>query len=288
MRSLRIAAAFSLLLAVSFMMTGCPPKPPVNEPAAGTVETFELPGGVLLEMVWCPRGNFMMGQLANEPDINGELDLELPRHKVTFASGFWMGKYEVTKRQWEAVMGTTPWTVFNNYVSDDPDSPAVFVSWDDARAFIAALNALKAEDGRDFRLPSEAEWEYACRAGTETRFYWGADPDYTLINDYAWWEGNVGLTGDEQYAHVVGQKLPNAWGLYDMSGNVLEWIQDTLSLDYNGAPTDGSAWEAPGEWRGYRGGHWMYGGPISCRSAYRDGSPPSIRADSDLGFRLAR
>ncbi|MCX5771550.1 MAG: formylglycine-generating enzyme family protein, partial [Candidatus Hydrogenedentes bacterium] len=195
-------------------------------------------------------------------------------------------KYELTKRQWQAVMGTTPWSG-QDYVLDDPDSPAVYVSWNDAKPFITALNNYVGLSGRLFRLPSEAEWEYACRADTATRCYWGDDPDYTLINDYAWWDGNAGDAG-EQYAHVVGLKLPNAFGLYDMSGNVWEWCEDDWHSSYTGAPADGSAWVDPlrGLYRMLRGGGWGVGGG-SCRSAARGGSYPS-GTSVDIGFRFSR
>jgi formylglycine-generating enzyme required for sulfatase activity len=197
-----------------------------------------------------------------------------------------MGKYELTKAQWTAVMGTTPWSG-RPYVLDDPDSPAVYISWDmiaGAGGFIESLNA--ANPGMNFRLPSEAQWEYACRAGTTTRFYWGDDPSYTEIGNYAWYEGNAWNAG-QQYAHVVGQKLPNAFGLYDMSGNVWEWCQDWCHSNYTGAPTDGSAWESPTDSsRVLRGGSWCNNND-SCRSATRYGYYPG-RVLSYIGFRLSR
>jgi hypothetical protein len=177
-------------------------------------------------------------------------------------------------------MGTTPWSD-RGQVLEDPDSPAVYVSWNDAQDFITALNQLG--QGR-FRLPTEAEWEYACRAETTTRFYWGDDPNYIQINDNAWYSGNK--EGD--YAHVVGQKLPNAFGLYDMSGNVMEWCQDFFHDNYTEAPTDGSAWESPSSpYRVHRGGAWYYNAQ-SCRSAYRCSNNPNYTFSSSLGFRLVR
>ena len=255
-------------------LAGCTEKP------AGETETIMLPGDVPLVMVWMPKGSFLMGS----PDTELARDAsEGPQHTVTLSSGFWMGKYELTQAQWQAVMGTTPWSV-HNYVLADLDSPAMWVSWDDAKLFVAALNSLT---GKTFRLPSESEWEYACRAGTTTRFYWGDDPTDVSINDYAWWDGNAGSIG-EKYAHVVGQKLPNEWGLYDMSGNAWEWCEDDWHYDYVNAPTEGQAWvDSPRSiYRVNRGGYWYSPGPY-CRSAARSYDEPST-AGFHVGFRLAR
>ncbi|OQC03720.1 MAG: Serine/threonine-protein kinase pkn1 [Candidatus Hydrogenedentes bacterium ADurb.Bin101] len=246
---------------------------------AGATETILLPGSVPLEMICIPAGTFMMGRYPGEV---GSYSDEDPQHAVT-VPGFWLGKYEVTKAQWTAVMGTTPWSGQSN-VLNDPDSPAVYVSWNNAQAFITALNT---HTGQAFRLPSEAEWEYACRAGTTTRFYWGDDPSYTVINDYAWWDGNADNVG-EDYAHVVGLKLPNGFGLFDMSGNVWEWCEDDWHSNYTGAPVDGSAWVSTprGSSRVGRGGYWnSYGS--DCRSAGRFSNYPSD-VSSFVGFRLSR
>jgi len=239
-----------------------------------------------------------MGRYPGEQDSDFNED---PQHSVT-VPGFWMAKYELTKRQWQAVMGTTPWAGSSYvHVLDDPDSPAVYVDWDDAKAFITALNSYT---GKTFRLPSEAEWEYACRAGTTTRFYWGDDPSYAEIGSYAWNYYNAYNVG-ERYAHVVGQKLPNAWGLYDMSGNVLEWCEDDWHNSYTGVdvPTDGSAWvDSPrGLTRVLRGGDWYTPGDLGdfgdfgdldcrsyCRSALRTNFMPSWGGVPQVGFRLAR
>ena len=252
----------------------------VTPPDAGDTETIMLPGDVPLEMVWMPFGTFMMGS----PDTEfGRLPREGPRHAVAFSSGFWMAKYELTKRQWQAVMGTTPWNG-KPYVQTYPESPAVYLSWNDATVFVGAINALT---GKTFRLPSEAEWEYACRAGTATRFYWGEDPNDTSINDNAWWSQNAGTVG-QAYAHVVGLKLPNAWGLYDMSGNVWEWVEDDWHGSYASAPTGGQAWvDGPrGTYRIMRGASWDDVN-LSCRSANRKTASPTDLG-FDYGFRLAR
>jgi len=244
----------------------------------GECGVIMLPGDVPLFMVWIPAGTFMMGRnSAGEQDSDAAED---PRHWVT-VPGFWMGTYELTKAQWAAMMGTEPWSG-QAYVLDDPNSPAVWVSWEDAQSFIAALNTYT---HLTFRLPSEAEWEYACRAGTTTRFYWGDDPGYTVGDAYAWWYGNAQNVG-ERYAHGVGMKLPNGWGVYDMSGNAYEWCQDWWHNTYTGAPSDGSAWETPtGIFRVLRGGAWG-GFGFHCRSANRDTTEPGY-ATNIIGFRLA-
>jgi len=255
------------------LMVSLGPEPVVTE-------TILLPGDVPLVMVWIRPGKFMMGRYPDEQD---SYDDEDPQHEVALAQGFWMGQYELTKGQWTAVMGTTPWSECW-YVTNDPDSAAVGVSWDDAQAFITALNKCT---GQTFRLPSEAEWEYACRAGTATRFYWGDDPGYRAINDYAWWEGNH--WAGEEYAKVVGLKLPNVWGLYDMSGNACEYVQDSWYDNYRGAPADGSAWQSPPErWLCVtRGGGWFAIGS-RCRSAERLGDSYAAVNYDHVGFRLAR
>lgn len=259
-------------LGLVLLALGCPPGP-------GRKQTVFLPGGVPLEMVRIPSGQFDMGRYPGEQDSS---DLEDPRHSVKVRA-FWMAKYEVTKAQWEAVMGTSPWAGLHS-VMDEPDTPAVYVYWEDAKAFAEALSAYT---GQAFRLPSEAEWEYACRADTSTRFYWGDDPHYIDIDDYAWWQGNAYDAG-EHYAHKVGLKRPNAFGLYDMSGNVSEWCEDDFHENYIGAPANGGPWlDSPRtEYRLTRGGSW-WGDPHNCRSASRSGATPLSRLNR-VGFRIAK
>ena len=222
-----------------------------------------------MEFVFVPGGEFWMGS----PDGEG-FDAEHPRHQVR-VNGFWMGKYEVTQAQWQAVMGNNP--------SDfkGADRPVEQVSWNDAQAFLQTLNAAWASSQSpiQFRLPSEAEWEYAARAGTQTTYYFGDDS--SQLGDYAWFEGNSG-----HKTHSVGQKLPNAWGLYDMHGNVWEWCADTWHDNYNGAPTDGSAWGSfgDGEAKLLRGGSWNCNSN-ACRSAYRLRLGTGFQLNND-GFRV--
>jgi len=249
------------------------------EPVPGTEETVMLPGNVPLVMVWVPSGTFVMGRYAGEQDSTSKED---PQHSVKLW-GFWMGKYEVTKQQWQTVMATAPWSGWA-HVLEDPNAPAEYLSWNDAKSFVAALNS-----GSDmtFALPSEAQWEYACRAGESTRFYWGDDLSNTDIGNYAWFTYNA-FYYLESYAHMVGKKLPNGFGLYDMSGNVQEYCEDDWHSSYVGAPTGGEAWvdNPRGASRVMRGGS-MTADPQWCRSAFRSSCAQGTQGLA-LGCRIVR
>jgi formylglycine-generating enzyme required for sulfatase activity len=271
-----VVAQWLAIALVGLVLVACPPGG--EGEGEGETETIMLRGGVALEMVWIPAGSFAMGRNPGEP---GSGTAEDPQHPVTLTSGFWMGKYELTKAQWEAVMRSEPWWG-NANVLDDPDSPAVYMSWENAQEFITALNN---QTGLTFRLPTEAEWEYACRAGTTTRFYWGDDPGYTVGDDYAWWQYNA-LDVSEEYAHMVGQKEPNAWGLFDMSGNALEWCDDWFG-SYPSAGAIDPVGPLTGTHRVMRGGCVNSQGG-ACRSANRAQALPASSANYSFGFRLAR
>jgi formylglycine-generating enzyme required for sulfatase activity len=241
---------------------------PPDELAAGTERTFELIDGVEIEMCWIPPGSFMMGAQENEQDAE---ESEYPRHRVTINNGFWMGKYEVTQAQWEEVMGNNP-AHFQG-----ASRPVERVSWVDIQDF-------EMEVEYAFRLPSESEWEYACRAGhDETRFFWGDDPDYEGLSNYAWYNEN-----SDNQTHNVGQKEPNPWGLYDMSGDVWEWCEDPMHENYNRAPINGRVWQVFEEniSRVIRGGSWWFW-PYGCRSSYRLFDDLN-GVTSGRGFRLVR
>jgi formylglycine-generating enzyme required for sulfatase activity len=211
-----------------------------------------------------PAGEFYMG--------SEESDDEKPVHKVKIHNPLYLGTYPVTQREWEAVMGDKP----SGFKGDD--LPVGGVSWDDVQEFIKMLN--EKEGTNKYRLPSEAEWEYACRAGTTTRYSFG-DLE-SKLGDYAWYDDN-----SDDKTHPVGQKEHNPWGLYDMHGNVWEWVQDEYHDSYDGAPTDGSAWEVgDGAYRVARGGGWSRNAR-GCRSAVRDPNDPRYRG-GDLGFRILR
>jgi len=223
-----------------------------------------------IEFVLIPAGEFDMGSPSNE--AGGWGDYEGPVHHVKISKAFYLGKYEITQKQWRDVMGSSP-----SYFKGD-DLPVEMVSWNDVQDFLKKLN--EKEASTKYRLPSEAEWEYAARAGTTTRYSFGDDEK--ILGDYAWYDANSGSK-----THDVGQKKPNPWGLYDMHGNVWEWVQDCWHGDYNGAPTDGSSWESGDDsYRVNRGGGWNDSARY-CRSANRVYDDPDYR-NNNLGFRLVR
>jgi formylglycine-generating enzyme required for sulfatase activity len=211
--------------------------------------------------------------------MGGAADNEKPAHEVKMRGPFALNKYEVTQELYEAVMGKNPskWK--------GPRNSVEMVSWDEANDFCtratAELRKLKLLGADEvIRLPSEAEWEYACRAGTATAYSFG-DKEADL-KDYAWFKGNS--KGEDP---PVGKKKANAWGLYDMHGYVWEWTADAWHDDYKGAPADGGAWDEKGaKERVLRGGSWADGAD-TCRSAYRHHKEAGHRGDA-VGFRCAR
>lgn len=219
-----------------------------------------------MEFVLIPAGEFMMGS------DNGH-NTAKPTHEVTIGNDFYLGKYEVTQGQWVEVMGNNPYKFKSN------DTPVFAVSWNEAHEFINKLNAI--EGTNKYRLPSEAEWEYACRAGTTTNYSFGDDK--LKLSEYAWWAIN---SGDERPpVHAVGQKKPNPLGLYDMYGNLFEWVQDEWNPNYYGAPTDGSSWEdGSSSYRVIRGGAFNNFYDM-CNSVSRINHDPENGMD-DIGFRL--
>ena len=255
-----------------------PPSSPPPPPAKLTLFTEKISKGITLEMVGLPAGKFLMGSPDSDPDAFN--DEEKPQHLVQVNS-FAIGKYPITQAQYQAVMGTNPSFFKNNYFfKNNPQNPVENVSWDDAQAFCQKLSQIT---GKTYRLPTEAEWEYACRAGTTTRYYFGDDA--SQLGDYAWYDGN-----SQQKIHPVGQKKPNAWGLYDMSGNVWEWCEDNWHDSYINAPSDGSAWLTNDnnshiirDSHIIRGGSWVDYLPRNCRSAVRN---RFNNLDYAFGFRV--
>jgi formylglycine-generating enzyme required for sulfatase activity len=239
-------------------------------------------------MVFIPPGTFNRGSPSNEVD---RFDNEGPQTAVTLSRGFWMGMYEVTQGEYQAVMGNNPSRfngdqgIWGNF-GTDLSRPVETVTWYDATNYCGQLTQRERSAGRIapntfYRLPTEAEWEYACRAWTSTRFSYGDDPDYTNLSDYAWYGG----TGGSGTTHPVGQKLPNPWGLYDMYGNVAEWCQDWVGLYPGGIAVDPQG-PTTGSGRILRGGaYWGVLGGSDCRSALRGGGNPSGNTTS-RGFRV--
>ena len=242
-----LAVGLMFLAGLTTLLGGCS-KNGANSNAASS-NAPPSPGTVIknsigMEFAYAPAGSFQMGSDTGSSK-------EQPVHQVKFANGFYMGRYEVTQGQWQKVMGKNP-----SFLGQCGENcPAEEVSWNDAQDFVKKLNATN--DGYTYHLPSEAEWEYACRAGT-TGDYAGD------LDAMGWYEKNA-----DNQTHPVGQKKPNAWGLYDMHGSVAEWVMDNQHYSYEGAPTDGSAWmggDAPE--RLVRGGS-SYDSATSLRSAYR-------------------
>ena len=256
-------------------------------PSTGPQErTISVPDGVSLVLVRIPSGSFQMGSPDTERSRRRD---EGPVHTVSIAYDFYLGKYEVTQAQWMALMGSWPGRAPSSGYGMGGSYPAYHVSWNDAKNFITALNVHVMATGQGpltVRLPSEAEWEYACRASTQTRFSFGdslavADvcQDDEMRSQCMWYCGNDG-------AKPVGMKLANTFGLYDMHGNVWEWCEDWYHSSYSRAPADGDAWASPtASYRVIRGGSWnsFAGG---CRSADRNSCMPTSRPDY-VGFRLA-
>ncbi|MCY2926365.1 MAG: formylglycine-generating enzyme family protein, partial [Planctomycetota bacterium] len=237
MKRTSIVAVFSLC---AFVLCSCDSsKIDDSRPAGGPPKelTLDLGNKVTMKLVLIPAGKFMMGSPETEKDRQPD---EGPQHEVTISKPFYMGVYEVTQAQYEAVMGTNP-SAFKG-----SENPVEQVSWDDAVEFCKALSA---KTGKAVRLPTEPQWEYACRAGTKTRFGFGDDD--TDLRDYAWFSGH-----SLSKTHPVGEQEPNAWGLYDMHGNVWEWCSDYYADSYANAKTTDPQGPGSGTDRVLRGGGW--------------------------------
>ena len=237
---------------------------------AQAAEPKTVTNTINMKLIEIPAGKFTMGQ---------------EKVAVTLTKPFGLGKTEVTQGQWQHVMGTEPWKGQKN-IERGANIAATHVNWEDAKAFCQKLTELERKNGKlpageSYLLPTEAQWEYACRAGTTTAFSFGEDE--AKLREYGWFDGNASNAG-EQYAHKVGLKQPNPWGLYDMHGNVWEWCSDWYGEKLSGGadpvgPERGSS-------RVIRGGSWG-NFPDLCQSANRNSINPSNRFDG-LGFRVAR
>ena len=256
--------------------------------SAGENVTFPLTDTVDLEMIWVEPGTFMMGSPADELGRDNFIDETL--HQVTLTKGYWLGKYEITQAQYEAVTGRNP-------VSDSSlfgvggDHPVYYISWGVATSFCSQLTereraAGRLPEGYEFTLPTEAQWEYACRAGTTTAFNNGTNiqpgeevGECLSLGEVAWYrENSNGMT------QPVGQKKPNAWGFYDMHGNVEEWCTDKYG-DYPAGPVTDPTGAETGSSYIHRGGNWRTF-PCFSRSAYRNSDGPT-RGDETFGLRVA-
>ncbi len=231
-------------------------------------QIVDLGDTVSLTIIKIPIGDFVMGG-----KIKYSPSEQLPAHKVSFRQGFWLGKYPVTQAQYRAVTGSSP----SKYGGDD--LPVENLTWEEAQAFLDALNKRLYSLEEKFRFPTEAEWEYACRAGNTGHYCFGDEE--AMLKEYAWFDE---LVKDATYP--IGTKKPNAWGLHDMHGNVGEWCADEWHDNYEGAPQDGSAWQNGDGDRIVRGGHFTSSAE-SCRSANRDGREPYRRFEF-VGLRIAR
>jgi formylglycine-generating enzyme required for sulfatase activity len=258
---------FPTAIAILFSIVGCASQLPVAEKSFTDCQTCP-------EMIVIPAGHFEMG--------SNEHDEEKPIHHIVISKAFALGKTEVTQGQWKDIMGNNP----SYYKECGDDCPVEQISWKDAKEFVQKLTA---KTNKQYRLPSEAEWEYACRAGNNNE-YCGSDK----IDGVGWYGAHSYPKGNSRKStNPVATKLPNLWGLYDMSGNVWEWVEDNFHDNYvdndnnkNEAPTDGSAWQGDDEMRVIRGGSWV-SEPQNVRATGRAGDAPSIR-NYDYGFRLAR
>jgi formylglycine-generating enzyme required for sulfatase activity len=249
-------------------------SPSSNNPPAiaqGQIATFvsQLASATGIKLVLIPAGTFTMGSADDEADRG---DDESPQTRVTLTKDFFLGATDVTQGQYESLMNTNP----SDFKSAGRDAPVEEVSWDDAMAFCQRLTEREREtgdlpEGYVFTLPTEAQWEYACRAGTTGAY--ATDPDET-----SWFDRNSGGT-----THRVGAKKPNAWGLYDMTGNVYQWCADWYANRYPGGEVTDPTGPDSGSVHVLRGGGWYYDRSY-CRSAYRD-FDPGYRANF-IGFRV--
>ena len=236
-----------------------------------------------MKFVLAPTGKFMMGSAEDE---QGRYPPEGPQHEVTIGKAFYVAIHQVTQGQWESVMGSRPWEGKSGARSN-PAHVINWVNWDDATGFCAKLSK---KEGRTYRLLTEAEWEYACRAGSTTRYCYGDDPKVEKLGEYAWY-GKDGWWGrPEKYLRAPGLKKPNAWGLYDVHGSVWEMCMDIMHPNYEGAPTDGSAWMT-GAPKDKEPGHPLRGGGSHSsdrrvRSASRHSYPQTAKSHY-VGFRVA-
>jgi formylglycine-generating enzyme required for sulfatase activity len=261
MKNYAIWCVAVLVLTIGFGRQAAADPPPQAKAIA-----LDLGRGVKLDLILIPAGEFKMGSDNSEKDAPND---EKPQHRVRITKPFYMGKYLVTQEQWEVIMGGNP----SHFPG--PKNPVEQVSWEDCREFVERLN--RKVTGGKFALPTEAQWEYACRAGSTTKYFYGDEE--SGLDKYAWYSVNSG-----NKTHPVGEKTPNAWGLYDMTGNVCEWCADWYDDGYYAhSPTDDPRGPDTGSHRVLRGGGWNLPAGF-FRSAGRFNFSPGLRLI--LGFRV--
>ncbi|HSV98789.1 MAG TPA: formylglycine-generating enzyme family protein [Sedimentisphaerales bacterium] len=244
------------------------------------VEVRTRKTGIVLRLI--PAGTFTMGSPKSKDGIFELYSEERPQHEVTLTRAFYCGKFEVTQGQWKQVMGSNP-SFFQN---GGPHAPVQCVNWDDCWEFLTALCEVEGVPRGTYRLLTEAQWEYACRAGTQTAFCYGNDLNPSMANfngEYPYGAGAKGLS--REMTTLVGIFQPNAWGLYDMHGNVWEWCQDWYG-GYPSEPVTDPYGPASGVFLVIRGGSW-HNGAENCRCAFRRSSA-RFSTSGILGLRLAR
>jgi formylglycine-generating enzyme required for sulfatase activity len=312
--------ASKLLIAAIALLSVAECRP--DEPAAGEKspasamlgkEAGQLrdDNGVKLELVWCPPGKFRMGSPKSEESRTVYSPADKPPYSdegqvdVALTKGFWLGRFEVTQDEWQRVMETAPWKSKDaEYVNQGANFPATYVTWNDAVAFCRKLtgqerSADRLPAGWEFTLPTEAQWEYACRAGTTTAFSFGNDE--SKLGQFGWFRDErsgrkSGLPDwnprSDEWAQLVGRRKPNPWGLYDVHGNVWEWCRDGYSVKLPGG-SDPERTKDEGWGRVMRGGSW-FGHASRCRSASRlwcnphtGSNLPSRMGSNSIGFRVS-
>jgi formylglycine-generating enzyme required for sulfatase activity len=260
----------------AFTVESAATDPPRGLRAGAVAEQMQVvTNSIDMKLVLIPAGEFLMGSPEGEKDREAN---EGPQHRVRISKPFYLGETEVTQEQFRAVMNTEPWKG-KTFMQENGHNAASYISHDDATEFCRRLSQ---REGKTYRLPREAEWEYACRGGTTTRFHFGDDE--SRLGEYAWFDGNA-RDKDEKYAHAVRQKKPNPFGLYDMHGNVWEWCEDWHDGEcYASSPDTDPTGPVSGSFRVFRGGAWS-DGQYLVRCARRIGFPPGYRG-LNVGFRL--